>query len=115
MFTSVYQSFAEFGGPAYGAARVRALRAELLARGLAGFVAPRADEHQNEYVPAAAERLLWLTGFSGSAGLAIVLTQAAAIFVDGRYAVQAPARSTRPCSRCALSSNSRRARGSRPI
>ncbi|MGD0562470.1 MAG: aminopeptidase P family protein [Roseiarcus sp.] len=91
MFTSVYQSFAEFGGPAYGAARVRALRAELLARGLAGFVAPRADEHQNEYVPAAAERLLWLTGFSGSAGLAIVLTQAAAIFVDGRYAVQAPA------------------------
>jgi Xaa-Pro aminopeptidase len=91
VFTSLYQSFAEFGGPAHGAARVRALRAELSARGLAGFVAPRADEHQNEYVSAGAERLLWLTGFSGSAGLAIVLTQAAAIFVDGRYAVQAPA------------------------
>jgi len=90
-FTSVHQSFAELGGPAHGAARVKALRAELAARGLAGFVAPRADEHQNEYVPAAAERLLWLTGFSGSAGLAIVLRDAAAIFVDGRYAVQAPA------------------------
>ncbi len=91
VFRSVYQSFAELGGPAHGAERVKALRAELAARGLAGFVAPRADEHQNEYVPAAAERLLWLTGFSGSAGLAIVLREAAAIFVDGRYAVQAPA------------------------
>ncbi|MFZ1963985.1 MAG: aminopeptidase P family protein, partial [Roseiarcus sp.] len=60
-------------------------------RGVDGFVAPRADEHQNEYVPAAAERLLWLTGFSGSAGMAIVLDETAAIFVDGRYAVQAAA------------------------
>jgi len=91
VFQSVYQSFAELGGPAHGAARVKALRAELAARGLAGFIAPRADEHQNEYVPAGAERLLWLTGFSGSAGLAIVLQEDAAIFVDGRYAVQAPA------------------------
>ncbi|MGD1037013.1 MAG: aminopeptidase P family protein [Roseiarcus sp.] len=91
MFESVYQSFAELGGPAHGAARVAALRAELAARDLNGFVAPRADEHQNEYVPAAAERLLWLTGFSGSAGLAIVLENAAAIFVDGRYTVQAAA------------------------
>ncbi len=90
-FKSVYQSFGERGGPAHGAERVKALRAELAARGLNGFVAPRADEHQNEYVPAAAERLMWLTGFSGSAGLAIVLDEAAAIFVDGRYAVQAAA------------------------
>ncbi|MGD0639641.1 MAG: aminopeptidase P family protein [Roseiarcus sp.] len=90
-FRCVYQSFAELGGPAHGAARVKALRAELAARGLDGFVAPRADEHQNEYVPAAAERLMWLTGFSGSAGMAVVLKDAAAIFVDGRYAVQAPA------------------------
>ncbi|MGO4872564.1 MAG: M24 family metallopeptidase [Roseiarcus sp.] len=90
-FRCVFQSFAELGGPAHGAARVAALRAELAARGLNGFVAPRADEHQNEYVPAAAERLLWLTGFSGSAGMAIVLKDAAAIFVDGRYTVQAPA------------------------
>ena len=90
-FESVHQSFAEHGGPAHGAERVKALRAELAARGLAGFVAPRADEHQNEYVPAGAERLLWLTGFSGSAGIAIVLEDKAALFVDGRYAVQAPA------------------------
>lgn len=91
VFKSLYQSFAELGGPAHGAARVAALRVELAARGLDGFVAPRADEHQNEYVPAAAERLLWLTGFSGSAGQAVVLRDAAAIFVDGRYSVQAPA------------------------
>ena len=91
VFRSVYQSFAELGGPAHGAQRAGALRIELAARGLSGFVAPRADEHQNEYVPAAAERLLWLTGFSGSAGMAIVLEDTAAIFVDGRYTVQAPA------------------------
>src|SRR5262249_36418252 len=70
------------------AARVAALRAELLRRGLAGFIVPRADEHQGEYVSPRAERLAWLTGFTGSAGLAIVLQQAAAIFVDGRYTLQ---------------------------
>jgi Xaa-Pro aminopeptidase len=90
-FVAIYQSFAEIGGPAYGAARVAALRAELASRGLAGFVVPRADEHQNEYVPPGAERLMWLTGFSGSAGLAIVLGDKAALFVDGRYTLQAPA------------------------
>jgi Xaa-Pro aminopeptidase len=91
VFESLYQSFAELGGPTHGAARVAALRAELATRGVDGFVAPRADEHQNEYVPPGAERLLWLTGFSGSAGMAIALDEAAAIFVDGRYAVQAAA------------------------
>jgi len=90
MFESHFQSFGEIGNGSKGRERVRALRAELQRRGLAGFIVPRADEHQNEYVPACAERLLWLTGFSGSAGLAIVLGQAAAIFVDGRYTVQAP-------------------------
>ena len=90
-FVARYQSFAEVGGPTHGAARVAALRAELRARGLAGFVVPRADEHQNEYVPPGAERLLWLTGFSGSAGLAIVFADKAALFVDGRYTLQAPA------------------------
>ena len=69
---------------------VAALRAELKRRHLDGFIIPRADEHQNEYVPASAERLLWLTGFSGSAGLAVVLMDKAAIFVDGRYTLQAP-------------------------
>ncbi len=70
------------------AARVRLLREELVRRGLAGFIVPRADEHQGEYVPARARRLAWLTGFTGSAGLAIVLLERAAIFVDGRYTLQ---------------------------
>jgi Xaa-Pro aminopeptidase len=65
--------------------RLAALRAELARRGLDGFVVPRADEHQGEYVPRRSQRLAWLTGFAGSAGLAIVLTDRAAIFVDGRY------------------------------
>ncbi len=74
--------------PADTAARLAALRAELAGRGLAGFVVPRADEHQGEFVPPRAERLAWLTGFTGSAGLAIVLADRAAIFVDGRYTLQ---------------------------
>ena len=67
------------------AERLADLRAELKRRGLDGFVVPRADEHQGEYVPRRSQRLAWLTGFSGSAGLAIVLADTAAIFVDGRY------------------------------
>ena len=65
--------------------RLADLRAELKRRGLDGFVVPRADEHQGEYVPRRSQRLGWLTGFSGSAGLAIVLADRAAIFIDGRY------------------------------
>jgi Xaa-Pro aminopeptidase len=71
--------------------RVSALRAELARRGVHGFLIPRADEHQGEYVPARARRLAWLTGFTGSAGLAVVLPEVAAIFVDGRYTLQAAA------------------------
>jgi len=67
------------------ASRLAALRAELKRRGINGFVVPRADEHQGEYVPRRSQRLAWLTGFSGSAGLAIVLADRAAIFIDGRY------------------------------
>lgn len=88
MFESVFQSFTESADPSHGAARVAALREELQKRGLDGFVVPRADEHQNEYVPKGAERLAWLTGFTGSAGSAVVLLKEAAIFVDGRYTVQ---------------------------
>ena len=66
-------------------ARLEDLRAELKRRGLDGFVVPRADEHQGEYVPRRSQRLGWLTGFAGSAGLAIALADKAAIFVDGRY------------------------------
>jgi Xaa-Pro aminopeptidase len=65
-----------------------ALRNELARRDLHGFIVPRADEHLGEYVPAAAERLAWLTGFTGSAGLAVVLADKAAVFTDGRYVLQ---------------------------
>lgn len=64
------------------------LRSELAARGLSGFVVPRADEHQGEYVPPSAKRLAWLTGFTGSAGVAVVLASGAAVFSDGRYTLQ---------------------------
>ncbi|MCP5366544.1 MAG: aminopeptidase P family protein [Hyphomicrobiales bacterium] len=72
-------------------ARLAALRAELAKRGLDGLLVPRGDEHLGEYVARRAERLAWLTGFTGSAGLAIVVADGAAIFVDGRYTLQAEA------------------------
>jgi Xaa-Pro aminopeptidase len=68
--------------------RLRALRAELARRGLDGFVVPLSDEHHNEYVPPRARRLAWLTGFTGSAGLALVLADRAVVFADGRYTLQ---------------------------
>jgi Xaa-Pro aminopeptidase len=73
------------------AERLARLRAELGRRGVDGFLVPRTDEYQGEYVPASAQRLAWLTGFTGSAGLAIILKDKAAIFVDGRYTLQAAA------------------------
>jgi Xaa-Pro aminopeptidase len=72
-------------------ARLDRLRRELAGRGLNGFIVPRADEHQGEYVPLRGQRLAWLTGFTGSAGMAIVLRDRAALFVDGRYTLQAAA------------------------
>src|SRR5271165_512858 len=71
--------------------RLARLRRELRLHGLGGFIVPRADEHQGEYVPPRGQRLAWLTGFTGSAGLAIVLRDRAALFVDGRYTLQAAA------------------------
>ena len=65
-------------------ARLQLLRDQLAAQRIDGFIVPRADEHQGEYVPASGQRLAWLTGFTGSAGLAIVLRDRAALFVDGR-------------------------------
>jgi Xaa-Pro aminopeptidase len=70
------------------AGRLAALRAELIRRRLDGFVVPYADETLGEFVPARARRLAWLTGFTGSAGVAVVLADAAAVFVDGRYTLQ---------------------------
>lgn len=91
MFEARFQTFEDASERAESAARVAALRAELKKRGLDGFLVPRADRQQNEYLPASEERLAWLTGFTGSAGFAIVLTGKAAVFVDGRYTVQAEA------------------------
>src|SRR6185369_11367793 len=88
MFEARFQSFDDAAECAASAGRIAALRAELKRRGLDGFIVPRADRHQNEYVPPSEERLAWLTGFTGSAGAAIVLADRAAIFVDGRYQLQ---------------------------
>ncbi|MEQ8326592.1 aminopeptidase P family protein [Parvibaculum sp.] len=84
----MFQTYEDSANPALGIERAAKLRAELARRGLDGFLIPRSDEHQGEYVPAHAERLRWLTGFSGSAGMAIVMLDKAAIFVDGRYTLQ---------------------------
>jgi len=86
-----FQSFSEPSDPAQVAGRVAALRKALAAQGLDGFIVPRADEHQGEYVPAHMARLAWLTGFTGSAGNAIVLADKAALIVDGRYTLQSAA------------------------
>jgi len=68
--------------------RLKALREQLKANSLDGFVVPLTDEHMSEYVGSYAQRLAWLTGFEGSAGSAVVLPEEAAIFVDGRYTLQ---------------------------
>ncbi|MHC2252943.1 Xaa-Pro aminopeptidase [Bradyrhizobium embrapense] len=89
MFEAHFQTFEEPEGGVALTARLSALREELARRKLTGFVVPRADQQQNEYVAASEERLAWLTGFTGSAGLAVVLSKEAALFVDGRYTLQA--------------------------
>lgn len=88
MFEARFQSFEDRTERGKAAPRLAALRAELKRRNLDGLIVPRADRYQNEYVPPCAERLAWLTGFTGSAGIAIVLADRAVIFVDGRYQVQ---------------------------
>ena len=89
MFEAHFQTFDEPETGVALTARLSAFREELARRKLAGFIIPRADQQQNEYVPPSEERLAWLTGFTGSAGMAAVLSQEAAIFVDGRYTLQA--------------------------
>ncbi|ANN58537.1 aminopeptidase P family protein [Mesorhizobium loti] len=84
----MFQTFDSAGEPSVGKPRVALLRQWLAANGLDGFIVPRADEHQGEYVADRSARLKWLTGFSGSAGVAIVLRDRAFIFVDGRYTLQ---------------------------
>ena len=84
MFEAHFQTFEEPEGGVALTARLGAFREALARRRLTGFVIPRPDQQQNEYVPPSEERLAWLTGFTGSAGMAIVLVHEAAVFVDGR-------------------------------
>src|ERR1700750_1790218 len=89
MFEARFQSFEDRTERAASGPRVAALRTELARRNLSGWIVPRADRHQNEYVAACEQRLAWLSGFTGSAGVAIVLMERAVLFVDGRYTLQA--------------------------
>ena len=82
------QTFDETTDPSFGARHLPLVRARLAEQGLDGLLAPHEDEHQNEYLPEANDRLAWLTGFTGSAGAAVVMTDRAAVFADGRYTVQ---------------------------
>ncbi len=85
----MFQSFTDTARPEQGPPRLAALRQAMAAGGLAGYLVPRADAHQGEYVAPGDERLAWLTGFTGSAGFCIVLADIAGLFVDGRYGAQA--------------------------
>ena len=84
MFQDFSPPSADSGDPK----RIGRIRDAMAEAGVTGFLVPRADEHQGEYVPACAERLAWLTGFTGSAGMAAILAEKAAIFIDGRYTLQ---------------------------
>lgn len=84
----MFQSFSETSSPEQGPPRLAALRAEMSAAGVDGFIVPRADAHQGEYVAARDSRLAWLTGFTGSAGFCVALQDKAGVFIDGRYRVQ---------------------------
>ncbi|MCW5724048.1 MAG: aminopeptidase P family protein [Maricaulaceae bacterium] len=82
------QSFDVKGGPEHGRAHLPLIRAGLKQAGLDGFIVPHEDEYNNEYLPDRAERLAWATGFTGSAGAAVILSGKAAVFADGRYTEQ---------------------------
>lgn len=84
----MFQSYKDICDPSKARARVASLREELKKQKVDAFWVPHTDEHQSEYLPPHAERLYWLTGFSGSAGVAIVTATKAAVFTDGRYTIQ---------------------------
>ena len=88
---AIFQSFKESASPEQGPPRLARLRDEMRAEGLSGFLVPRSDAYQGEYVAPADERLAWLTGFTGSAGFCVALLDTAGVFVDGRYRTQARA------------------------
>ena len=84
----MFQDFEQKSSPEAGPPRLAALRTVMDKTGLQGFFVPRADAHQGEYVAECDARLAWLTGFTGSAGFCIALTDRAGVFVDGRYRLQ---------------------------
>ena len=88
---AVYQSFEEKTDPASVAPRIAALRELLKRENIDAFLVPRTDAHRGENVPESEERLAYITGFTGSAGIAVIAREKAALFVDGRYQLQAPA------------------------
>jgi len=83
-----FQTFEVTGGPDYGRRNLPKLRKEMEKLGLDAFLVPHEDEYQNEYLPDCNERLMWVSGFTGSAGAAIILKDKAVLFVDGRYTLQ---------------------------
>ncbi|KGM86628.1 Creatinase/Prolidase N-terminal domain protein [Roseovarius mucosus DSM 17069] len=84
----MFQSFTQPAHPDQGPPRLAHLRRAMAEAGLAGWLVPRADAHQGEYVAPCDDRLAWLTGFTGSAGFCAVLPDVAGVFTDGRYHVQ---------------------------
>jgi Xaa-Pro aminopeptidase len=88
MAPAMRQTYDETTDPSFGAKHLPRVRAKMAEQGLDGMLVPHEDEHQNEYLPAANDRLAWVSGFTGSAGAGVVLTDKAAVFADGRYTVQ---------------------------
>jgi Xaa-Pro aminopeptidase len=82
------QTFTESTDPSFGPRHLPLIRAAMAEQGLDGLLVPHEDEHQNEYLPDANDRLAWATGFTGSAGAAVIMKDRAAVFVDGRYTIQ---------------------------
>ena len=84
----MFQDFDATADRGYAQRHLPLLRAAMAEAGVDGYIIPHTDEYQNEYLPACAERLAWISGFTGSAGAAIVLSEKAVIFTDGRYTLQ---------------------------
>ncbi|MEO1251118.1 MAG: aminopeptidase P family protein [Pseudomonadota bacterium] len=84
----MFQTFEPVSDRSFGAKHLPLIRKEMEKRGIDAFIVPHDDEYQNEYIPAYAERLMWATGFSGSAGAAVIFSDRAVIFTDGRYTLQ---------------------------
>ena len=96
MKTAFFQSFEDSSDREETPFRLSMVQAELKKNSLSGYLVPRSDVHQGEYVAACDERLSWLTGFTGSAGICIVGNDRAGVFVDGRYSIQAKKQTKSP-------------------